>query len=131
MGFWASYPCALKRVGKEHTEPLAGKEVMPQGKDEIVCTLNSKGCFTVKSFCSTHFDALDVYDFAAKSIWKSKAPTKVCFFAWAATMARSIRMTCLKEEILEVQADALCVWRRKKLWIISLYIVVGFPCFGI
>ena len=28
---------------------------------------------------------LEGQDVAAKSIWKSKAPTKVCFFAWVAT----------------------------------------------
>uniref|UniRef100_A0A7C9D7A3 Uncharacterized protein n=1 Tax=Opuntia streptacantha TaxID=393608 RepID=A0A7C9D7A3_OPUST len=37
----------------------------------------------------------------------------------------------LKEEILVVLVDALCVRRRKKLWIISLCIVVGFFRFGI
>jgi len=36
---------------------LAGKEVLSQGKDEIVWPLNSKGSFSVKSFYSTHFDA--------------------------------------------------------------------------
>jgi len=110
---------------------LAGKEVLSQGKDEIVWPLDSKGSFSVKRFCFTHFDALDGRDFAAKSIWKSKAPTKVCFFAWQPPWARSLRMTCLKEEILEVQVDAPCVWRKKKLWIISLYIVDGFLRFGI
>jgi len=40
-------------------------------------------------------------------------------------------MTCLIEEILEVQVDAPCVWRRKKLWIILLYIIGGFLRFGI
>jgi len=67
---------------------LAGKEVLSQGKDEIVWPLNSKGSFSVKSFCSTYFDALDGRDFTAKSIWKSKAPTKVCFFAWATTLGK-------------------------------------------
>ena len=59
-----------------------------QEKDEIVWPLNSKGSFKVKSFCSTHFDALDGRDFAAKSIWKSKALTKVCFFVWATTIGK-------------------------------------------
>jgi len=47
-----------------------------------------KGSFTVKSFCSTPFEDVDGCDFPAKSIWKSKAPTKVCFFAWAATLGK-------------------------------------------
>jgi len=32
---------------------LAGKEVLSQGKHEILWPLNSKGSFSVKSFCST------------------------------------------------------------------------------
>ena len=67
---------------------LAGKEVLSQEKDEIVWPFNSKGSFSIKSFCSTHSDVLGGYDFAAKSIWKSKAPTKVSFFAWAASIGR-------------------------------------------
>jgi len=65
---------------------LAGKEVLSQGKDEILWPLNSMESFSTNSFCSTHFEALDGHDFAAKSIRKPKAPTKVCFFAWAATI---------------------------------------------
>jgi len=34
---------------------LPGKEVLFQGKDEIVWPLNPKGSFSVKSFCSTQF----------------------------------------------------------------------------
>jgi len=67
---------------------LAGKEVLSQGKDEIVWPLNSKGSFSVKSFCFKQFEALDGCDFAAKSIWKSEALTKVCFVAWAATLGK-------------------------------------------
>jgi len=32
---------------------IAGTQVLCQGNDEIVRPLNSKGSFTVKSFCST------------------------------------------------------------------------------
>ena len=67
---------------------LAGKKVLSQGNDEIVWPLNFKGSFSVKSFCFTQFEALDGCDFPTKSIWKSKAPTKVCFFAWAATVGK-------------------------------------------
>jgi len=67
---------------------LAGKEVLSQGKDEIVWPLNSEGSFSIKRFCSTQFEALDGRDFATKSIWKSKAPTKVCFLAWLATLGK-------------------------------------------
>jgi len=32
---------------------LDGKEVLPHGNDAIVWPLNSKGSFSIKSFCST------------------------------------------------------------------------------
>jgi len=40
------------------------------------------------SFCSAQVEALDGWDFVAKLIWKSKALTKVCFFAWAASKGK-------------------------------------------
>ena len=55
---------------------LAGKKDLSQGNDEIVWPLNSKGSFSVKSFCSTQFEALDGCDFAAKSIGSLKLPHK-------------------------------------------------------
>ena len=59
---------------------LANKNVLSQNNDEIVWPFNFKGSFTVKSFCSTQVEDLDGCDFPAKSIWKPKTPTKVCFF---------------------------------------------------
>ena len=44
--------------------------------------------------------------------------------------ARFLWRTMLKEEILAVQVDALCVWSRQNLWIISFCIVDGFLRFG-
>jgi len=41
-----------------------------------VTALNSKGSFTVKSFSSTQLGALEGYDVASKSVWKSKVPQK-------------------------------------------------------
>jgi len=67
---------------------LAGKEVLPQGNDVIVWPLNSKGSFSVKSFCSTQVEATICWDVAAKSIWNSRVPTKACFFAWAAAKGK-------------------------------------------
>ena len=85
----------------------------------------------VKSFCSILVEAMDCWDVLAKSSWNSRAPTRVCFFAWRHLKARFLQRTSLKEEILVVQVDARCVWRRKNLWIISLCIVGGFLHFEI
>ena len=38
-----------------------------------------------KVFVPHRWKRVDCWDVAAKSIVKSKAPTKVCFFAWAAS----------------------------------------------
>jgi len=55
---------------------LASKEVLPQGNDVIVWPLDSKGSFSVKSFCSTEVEATSCWDGAAKTIWNSKVSTK-------------------------------------------------------
>ena len=77
---------------------LASKQVLSQGNEEIVWQLNSKESFPVENFCSTQLGAYESWDVAAKSIWKSKAPTKVCFFAQAATKGRIPSIKCLKED---------------------------------
>ena len=107
---------------------------MAQGNDEIVWQLNSKVSFTVKSFCSTQLGALEGWDVAAKSILKSKAPTKVCFFAWAATKGKIPRedmlkrrnfsgpnrcYMCLKEEE-SVNHVLVHYWSVSSLWHLSL-----------
>jgi len=92
---------------------LASKEVLPQGNDVIVWPLNPKGSFSVKSFCSTLVEATSCWDGAAKAIWNSKVPTKAFFFfAWVASKGKIPTEDKLKEEILMVLVDALCVWRR-------------------
>ena len=113
---------------------LASKEVFPQGNDEIVLPLNYKGSFSLKSFCSTQFEALNGRDFVAKSIWKSKAPTKVCFFAWVATIGKihmedmlkrrnfsgpSRCSMCLEEEETVDHLLVPCRWV-SSLWYLSL-----------
>ena len=109
-------------------------KALSQEKDEIVWPLNAKGSFSIKSFCSTHSDALDGYDLAAMSIWKSKAPTKVCFFVWAASIGKiptddmlrrrnfrgpSRRSLCLEEEETADHLLVHCRWV-SALWDLAL-----------
>ena len=58
---------------------LIGKEVLPCGNDEIVWLLNSKGSFTVKSFCSTQYAAFDGWNFAASPFGSVKLPQEHFF----------------------------------------------------
>ena len=59
-------------------------EVKPQGNDELIWPHNSKGSFNIKSFCNALQDRSRCSDFPSVAIWKSKAPLKSFFFAWAA-----------------------------------------------
>jgi len=56
--------------------------VHPDVVDQIVWSLDSRGIFSVKSVCEKKLVSIST-DFLAKEIWKSKAPTKACFLAWA------------------------------------------------
>ena len=49
---------------------------------------DSKGDFTIKSFFRVLWKEPAVIDFSADVIWTSKAPTKVCFLAWAVTKGK-------------------------------------------
>ena len=56
------------------------------------------------------------WDGAAKAIWNSKVPTKVCFFAWAASKGKIPTEDRLKRKKKKLAlVDVLCVWRRKNL----------------
>ena len=120
---------------------LAGKEVVPQGNDDIVWPLNSKGSFSFKSFCSTQVEAKDCWDVTTRSIWKFRALTKVCFFAWAASKGKiptedklerrnfsspSRCSMCLEEE---ESVDHLLVhyWWVSSHWDLSLFLM-GVSC---
>ena len=53
-----------------------------------VDVLALRGLPLSRGFCSTQFESLDGWDFSATFIWKSKAPTKACLFAWATTKGK-------------------------------------------
>ena len=56
-------------------------------EDKIVWSLDSRGIFSVKSLCVKMLVSNCPY-FPVKEIRKSKAPTKACFFAWAASKGK-------------------------------------------
>ena len=67
---------------------LAEREVRAQDIDELVWPLDSKGSFTITSLCKAVYDQPLCPGFPSAPIWRSKAPPKVCFFAWAATLEK-------------------------------------------
>ena len=67
---------------------LASREVRDQVKDELIWPLDVKGAFNIKSFCKVVFDRPFGPDFPSTAIWRSNAPPKVCFFAWATTLEK-------------------------------------------
>jgi len=62
---------------------LANIKVALVGDDMIIWPHDSKGKFTIKSFYREVCERSSNIDFSADAIWRSKAPIKVCFLAWA------------------------------------------------
>ena len=62
---------------------LAAMEVKPQGDDELTWPHDPKGSFNIKSFCNALQDRSKYSNFPSAAIWRSKAPPKICFLAWA------------------------------------------------
>ena len=59
----------------------------PEVEDKIVWSLDSRGIFSVRSLCGKMLASNGPY-FPAKDIWKSRAPTKACCIAWAASKGK-------------------------------------------
>jgi len=55
---------------------LAAMEVKAQVNDELVWPLDSKGIFSIKSFCRAIYDGPAHSNFPSTAIWRSKAPPK-------------------------------------------------------
>jgi len=64
---------------------LADSKVESAGDDMILWPLDSTKIFTIKSFHGKVCKDSSFIDFPAEAIWRSKAPLKPCFLAWAAT----------------------------------------------
>ena len=59
-------------------------------------------------FWVMHFEAFNGLDFCNKSIWKSKAPTKACIFAWAATNGKIPTESMLKRSFSGPSGCSTC-----------------------
>jgi len=67
---------------------LAAREVKAQVNDKLVWPLDPRGSFNIKSFCKVVYDRPLCPGFPSTAIWRSKAPPKACFFAWAAALEK-------------------------------------------
>jgi len=80
--------------------------------------------FPLKSFCSTHVEAMSCWDVMAKSIWDSRVPTQACFFAWAASKAKIPTEDKLEEKEIVGHLLVHCRWVAS-LWYSSLFLTRG------
>ena len=104
---------------------LANTKVVLKGEDEIHWPHDSSAQFTIKSYCKETDKGSTQLDFPAKAIPNSKAPTNVCFLAWATTKGKipmedmfkrrnfklaSRRSMCLVEEVPVDHLFVHCRW---------------------
>ena len=121
-----------KRIAFVVCQPyLLARRLCPKAMKSLCGHSTLKGSFSAKSFCSTQVEATICWDVVAKSISNSRVPIKAFCFASATSKGKFQRRISFKEEILPILIDALCLWRRKKMWINSLCTVGGFLHFGI
>jgi hypothetical protein len=81
-----------------------------------------QGKFDVRSFYRV-LARNDVWSFPSKSIWRTKAPVKVTFFAWSAALGKIFTMDNLRKRHV-IMIDRCCMCKRHgNLWIIFFFIV--------
>jgi hypothetical protein len=79
-----------------------------EGEDKIWWTPSRKGKFDVKSFYKV-LAYNDAHPFPWKSIWRTKAPVKVAFFAWTAALGKILTMDNLrKRHVIVIDWCCLC-----------------------
>jgi len=67
---------------------LADSKIVSVGDDMILWPHDSTKKFTIKSFYGEVCIGSSFIDFPADAIWRSEAPLKACFLAWAATKGK-------------------------------------------
>ena len=110
---------------------LASVEIRSQESDELVWPHDPKGSFSIRSFCNALHNWPSSSDFPVLAIWRSKAPPKVFFFAWAAINDKIPTEDFFKRRNFMGLVGVFCVVRRKSRSITSWFIAVGCPRCGI
>ena len=92
--------------------------------------LMTSNSFTFKSFCHKLYCGGNCPNFPVQAIWKSKAPTKVCFFAEGATQSKIPTEDMLNRRNFNRPSRYFMFAGEKRWWTTSLFIVVEFHHFG-
>jgi len=112
-------------------------DVHPEGEDKILWSLDSRGIFSANSLHEKMLES-NRPNFPTKAVLKSRAPTKVCFLAWAVYKGKIPTEAMLKKETSIQLVDVQCALNRKSWPTASLSIIIGslhfcfwlFPSFG-
>jgi hypothetical protein len=84
--------------------------VRREGEDKLWLVPSHKGKFDVKSFYMVLVCKDDVL-FFWKSIWRTKVPLKVAFFAWSTALGKILIMDNLRKRHIIV-VDRCCMCKR-------------------
>jgi hypothetical protein len=78
------------------------------GEDKLWWTPSHKGIFDIRSFYKT-IAFKDNPSFPWKSIWRTKAPSKVAFFVWSASLGKILTLDNLRRrQVIMVNRCCLC-----------------------
>jgi len=86
---------------------LYSSRVDREGEDQLWWSPSHKGKFDVRSFYRA-LACKEAVHFPWKSIWRTKVPLKVTFFAWAATLRKILTLDNLKKKCVIV-IDKCCM----------------------
>jgi hypothetical protein len=79
-----------------------------EGEDQLWWSLSHKEKFDVRSFYKA-LACKGVVHFPWKSIWRTKAPLKVAFFAWAAALGKILTLDNLrKKRVIVIDRCCMC-----------------------
>jgi hypothetical protein len=89
-------------------ELLYAQQIRHGGEDKICWTPLKRMNFEVKSYYKMRIN-LEPVDGPWKSIWKSKAPSRVVFFVWTAALGKILTMDNLcKKNIIVTEWCCMC-----------------------
>jgi len=87
---------------------LYSSKVAQDGGDRLWWSLSHKGSFDVSSFYKA-LACKEAILFPWKSIWRTKAPLKVAFFAWTAALGKILTLDNLrKKRVIVIDRCCMC-----------------------
>jgi hypothetical protein len=88
---------------------LYSQKLRREGEDKLWWAPSCKGKFDVRSFCK-RIASEESSPFSWKSIWRTKAPSRVAFFAWTAALGKILTLDNLrKRQIVVINRRCLCM----------------------